>query len=97
MNTFSFYQDNKITTWERNIFNIEAETKKEAIEILKDAAKKVSPNCTDFREPLFEGEYEQLSEVCEYLLPEDNKNEPTTEVYDNETGELLFDNLKNKL
>ena len=32
METFKFYIDQKITTWERTHFNIEANSKKEAVE-----------------------------------------------------------------
>jgi len=50
MKTFKFYIDQKITTWERIHFGIEAKNKKEAVskakEILKDA--KEYPNATRF-------------------------------------------------
>lgn len=35
MNTFDFYQDRKVTCWERTQFSIEAESYKEALEIIK--------------------------------------------------------------
>lgn len=35
MKTFDFYQDRKVTCWERTQFSIEAESYKEALEIIK--------------------------------------------------------------
>ena len=35
MKTFDFYQDRKVTCWERTQFYIEAESYKEALEIIK--------------------------------------------------------------
>jgi hypothetical protein len=39
METFKFYIDQKITTWERTHFNIEANSKKEAVEKAKEILK----------------------------------------------------------
>jgi len=94
MESFTFYQDNKLTIWERHTFEIEAETKEEAIEKVIKEAQEQKKYMSD---PIFGGSTEKLYDTEEYMLPEDNSNYPTTEIYDNETNEAIFDNLNEVL
>lgn len=41
MKTFDFYQDRKVTCWERTQFSIEAESYKEALEIINHGKVKM--------------------------------------------------------
>ena len=77
MATFQFYTDTKVTMWERATFEIEAETRYEAIEMAKKCAKSDNyPSNVD---------YETLYDTSEELLVNNNNGEATKELYiDNE-------------
>ena len=85
MKVFNFFKDKKVTVWEREIYNIEAETQKEALDILLDAVE----NITDWElNPQLETLYETSSDMS---LEENNYNS-TLEVIDNETSETIYRN-----
>ena len=87
---YDFYLDEKVTTWYRTSFEIEAdseeEAKQKAIEFLK-------------RGDHIDISWEHLDDTTEGLTPEDNGGESTKELYySNDRGEALeiFNNSRNK-
>ena len=78
MQKFNFYLDQKVTTWYRTNFEVEAE--KKAIELYSNAE-------------LDEINWEQIDGTIELLPIEDNAGFSTAEIYiDN--GTMIFDNTK---
>jgi len=90
MKTFNFYQDVELTVWERHNFEIEAETKEEAINMIKDKMKEVK---FELEHPLFEGDTETLYDTSEFNQP---IGSATVQVYDNENDNELFNNWEMK-
>lgn len=84
METFNFYLDTKVTTWYRTPFEIEAES-------LEEAEKKA----IEFRErgDNTDVPWEQVDDTIEGMTPEENGNQPTEEMY-NEESNLIWDNTK---
>ena len=84
MQKFNFYLDQKVTTWYRTNFEVEAENleeaEKKAIELYSNAE-------------LDEINWEQIDGTIELLPIEDNAGFSTAEIYiDN--GTMIFDNTK---
>jgi len=84
LTTFNFHLDTKVTTWYRTNFEIEAnseeEAKQKSIEFIK-------------RGDHTEISWEQIDETIEGMVPEENGNESTEELYD-ENGNIIWDNTK---
>ena len=87
---FDFYLDQKVTTWYRTEYTIEADSEEEAqqkaIEFLK-------------RGDHIDISWDHLDDCVEGLTPEDNGGESTMELYySNDHGEALeiFNNSKNR-
>jgi hypothetical protein len=85
MKTFNFYLDTKVTTWYRTSFEIEANSK-------KDAKKKAIQFHLD-RNTKRIG-WEEVEGVATPLRPEDNGHKPTEEIYNDENGNIIWDNVK---
>jgi hypothetical protein len=85
MKTFDFYIDTKVTDWYRTTFEIEANSEEEA----KQKAIK-------FVEDDHHGEipWEQIDCTIEPMSVKDNGGECTEELYDNSTGNVIWDNSK---
>jgi hypothetical protein len=84
MKTFKFYEDVKHSIWLRNHFEIEAETEEEAIQkaiMLFDENHVPDEN------------WEYLYDTLEELQPSDNDGQTTRELFFNDTGETLADNI----
>ena len=85
MKTYDFYIDSKVTDWYRTPFEIEAnseeEAKQKAIEFVKDDHHGEIP-------------WEQIDCTIEPMSVKDNGGEPTEELYDNSTGNVIWDNSK---
>ena len=79
MGTYRLSVDRKYTIWEREYYTIEAESETEALE------KCLSPDvdCSDS-----EFQYD----TADYMTPKDNNNYSTLEVFNEDTGELIFSN-----
>lgn len=87
MKEFEFYQDIKVTVWERQRFTVEAESYEQALEIVKEYQDKdVS---IDY--PI--GDSETLFETEEFLTPEENGGYSTIELY-NDGREFIGGNGK---
>jgi hypothetical protein len=84
MEKFSFFVDEKVSTWMRTNFSIEAENLDEA----KEKAKMFVQ--AEDHEDLG---WEQIEDVIEEkLTPEDNGNQSTCEIFCADTGEQVFQN-----
>lgn len=86
--TFNLLRDRKVTTWERDSYFIEAETREEALDkllimVALDEQYEESRGFVDT---------ETISEVSQDLTLEENNNEATIEIMDNATGETLYTN-----
>jgi hypothetical protein len=84
MDKFNFFLDQKITTWMRTDFLIEAETLEEAVELAK---KKYETG------DLYELSWEEVEGVKKIMEVGDNGGEPTEELYD-ESGRFILNNVK---
>lgn len=84
MENYSFYLDTKVTDWYRTAFEIEADS----LESAKELAIK-------FVENDHHGEisWEQIDCTIEPMSVQDNSNQPTEELYD-ENSNVIWDNTK---
>lgn len=85
MEKFNFYLDQKVTTWYRTNFEVEAESleeaKKKAIQLYKE-------------DELNEFTWERIDDTYnEVMTIEDNGNCSTAEIYTDD-GKIIFDNAK---
>ncbi|NDV63995.1 hypothetical protein [Bacteroides sp. 224] len=91
MAEFDFFLDRKMTGWRRDSFTIEAETKEEALKIVREAFQTgegenlVNSNCFDSS---------HLDETEEYFTIEQNNGLSTEAVFFDETGEEVYQNGK---
>lgn len=92
MEEFIFYQDEKVTCWERNTFLVKAESYEKALEFIK------SLEGEDLHDHEEDGvlefyDRETLDETVEYMTVEENDNQETLEVLDNNTN-LIYNNKR---
>ena len=85
MKTFNFYQDEKVTIWNRTHFTVEAETQEEANQKVLEAIK--SGDISDFQYTISEYFYDSVEE----LSVEENYGNSTIEIYNTE-NELIYQN-----
>jgi len=85
MELFDFYLDTKVTTWYRTPFVIKAESLEEAQKL----AVKFIENGDHT-----EIGWHQVDDTTEGIVPEENGNQPTEELYYNGTGDVIWDNTK---
>lgn len=90
MNTYTFYQDQKVTSWERTHFEIKAESYQEAVAIIQSWQGKEVGSMEDDKQ-VFITEFEPLLDTSEYLSPSENNGQATIEVFDH-TGAEICDN-----
>lgn len=83
MEQFQFFFDQKVTSWNRTNFEVEAENyeeaKKLAIELVKNG--KVS-----------EYSWEPIFETTELMSKEENDGQPTEELYSNKDYQTIYQN-----
>lgn len=85
MAIYNFNKDTKSTIWYRECFSVEADT----IEQAKEKAIKIAENVNA------SFECHVLFDTAEDILPEENDNQATQELYLNHThDELVWDNTK---
>lgn len=82
---YKFYLGRKITIWERDKFEIDANSKEEAISQIK---QQFSEEGDTF---YIEGETEILYDTQEFLSPKQNQA-PTIVIFDDETNEIILSN-----
>ena len=88
---FEFYQDVKVTVWQRQHFRIEAESIEEA----REQAKRYTQFDVSFEDDIDVDEIEWLYDTEELMIPEDNNGESTIEVYESDDkgkGIMIADN-----
>lgn len=85
MKTFNFYQDEKVTIWNRTHFTVEAETQEEANQKVLEAIK--IGDISDFQHTISEYFYDSVEE----LSVEENSGNSTIEIYNTE-NELIYQN-----
>ena len=71
----------------RNKFSIEAET-------LEEAKAKVLQICDSDTDELPSEDWDLLHETAEYLTPIENGGEATQELYENNSGNIIWTNKK---
>jgi hypothetical protein len=88
METFDFFLDQKITTWMRTRFSVEATSREEAIE----KAKK------EYEELCWDESWEEIPDVQETMSVRDNAGFSTEEVYIDEFPTIkIWENGMNSL
>lgn len=92
MDRFNFYQDRKVTCWERTHFEIKAGDYEQALSVImawqgEDVMRFEDDDkvCITYGETLFD--------TAESLSVDDNNGNPTIEVF-GEQGESIIDNVK---
>lgn len=90
MGKYKFYQDRKVTSWERDYFSVEADSYEEAEGIVRSWKCEDVSNIIDRR--LSYDEWQALPETSEYLLPEENGGCPTMEIF-NQAGVSIMTNV----
>ena len=93
MGTFDFYQDRKVTCWERTRFSVNADSYEQALEIIK-SWRGEDVLCFEDDEQIRITDGETLYETSEALSPIDNGGRSTIEVFDN-SGHKIIDNALN--
>lgn len=90
MNKYRFYQDQKVTCWERTYFEVKAANYKEALSIVKSwKGEDVLLMEDDERVIITDGE--TLFDTSESLSVEENGGQPTIEVF-SAGGEDIINN-----
>ena len=87
MEKFMFYQDELVIVWKRSTFEVEANSKEEAIEKIK----KIDFEMGDLDEVGEFNESEFLFETEKSLEPDENYNS-TLEIVDPQTGNTIYSN-----
>ena len=87
MKTFNFYQDEKVTIWNRGYFTVEAETQEEANQKVLEAIK--NGDISDFQHMTSEYIYDTVEE----LSVDENYGNPTIEIY-NTNDKLIYHNAE---
>ena len=90
METFSFYQDRKVTCWERTRFDIIAENYEEAVALVKSWQGE-DVLCFEDNEKIIITDGETLYDTSESLSVEENGGKPTIEVFA-DNGEDIINN-----
>ena len=93
MDTFNFYQDCKVTCWERTRFSIKANSYEEAKAIILSWKDKDVNSRIGIDKDIVYSDYELNPETVEGLSPSENGNNPTMEIY-GKADELLYDNME---
>lgn len=83
---FEFYQDVKVSTWVRQRFTIEAESKEEALKMVEQF-KTEDIDMTEHSHLIWDIEW--MTDAYENMSVEDNHGGSTIELYDRQTKELI--------
>lgn len=90
MEKFNFYQDRKVTCWERTHFDVKVESYEEAVAIVKSWQGE-DVLCFEDDENIIIIDGETLYDTSESLSVEENGGQPTIEVFAN-NGEDIINN-----
>lgn len=80
MEAFRFYQDRKVTCWERTHFEVTAENYEEAVALVKSWQGE-DALCFEDNEKVIITDGETLYDTSESLSVEENGGKPTIEVF----------------
>ncbi len=94
MEEFYFYQDRKVTCWERDFFTVQAESYEEAVSIVKARYGEGLTEKMDDRVQF--DECRPPCETSENITPKENGGCPTLEVFDN-NGNFIIANAPSPL
>ena len=86
---FDFYQDVKVTTWVRQSFSVEAETKEEALKMV-EKFKTEDIATSDESYLMYDSEW--MTETWEEIPVEENGGCATIELYDAENRKMIGHN-----
>lgn len=87
---YAFYQDRKVTCWERTHFDVQADSYEEALAMIKSWGGEDVVLWED-EEKVIITDGSTLYETSEALSPEDNHGRATIEVFEM-SGETIADN-----
>lgn len=90
MEAFRFYQDRKVTCWERTLFEVTAENYEEAVALVK-LWQGEDVLCFEDNEKVIITDGETLYDTSESLSVEENGGKPTIEVFA-DNGEDIINN-----
>jgi len=88
MKTFEFFLDQKVTTWMRTNFEVEAENLNDAVKIAKEMYD---------RGDLEDIDWQEIMDTKEVLQPKDNGGESTAELYNMEKNGDVLEVYSNKV
>lgn len=94
MEKYHFYQDSKVTSWERDTFTVEADSYEEAVAIVRSWKCEDVSGITDSR--LYYEGWQALPDTSEALLPEENDGNPTVEIFDYQDN-VIINNAPDKM
>lgn len=89
MGKYQFYQDRKVTSWERDYFSVEADSYEDAEAIVRSWKCEDVEDVIDSR--LSHDEWRALPDTSECMFPDENGGSPTIEVY-NHAGKAIINN-----
>lgn len=87
---YAFYQDHKVTCWERTHFDVQADSYEEALAMIKSWGGEDVALWED-EEKIIITDGSTLYETSEALSPEENHGQATIEVFGT-SGECITDN-----
>lgn len=90
MKEFNFYQDQKVSLWNRFFFKVKAENYNKAVEIVKGIQNE-DIFCVENDNTIQFSHSKRLDDTEEQLSLKDNNGNPTLELF-NEQGEYIADN-----
>jgi len=89
MPQFEFHLDKKVTSWYREVHYVEAETLQHAQKIMID-------NFADCNTDDTFDHQNEIDDTWEEMTPQENDNQPTRELWCEESSMLLIDNIVNQ-
>lgn len=88
MKTYEFFLDQKVSTWMRTEFEVEADNLNEAMKIAKEKLE---------RGDLEQIAWEEIDDTKEVLLPHDNNGQSTADLFFMEQNGDVFEVYNNKV
>jgi hypothetical protein len=89
MQKFSFYMDEKVTSWHRKQFRVEANSFDEAVAKIQELMNNPDIPKNNIE---YSGCSQEIEETTEVLLPEDNHGESTCKIYGQGGRVLIYEN-----
>ena len=93
MEAFRFYQDRKVTCWERTRFEVTAENYEEAVALVKSWQGE-DVLCFEGNEQVVITDGETLYGTYESLFVEENGGQPTIEVFADNREDIIYNTTR---